>query len=294
MRRILGNEGYTGSQWWGKNRFETEFGSGDGPQRKVSVSPESEWIWLKDFAPVIIEPWLYQAVQEAMDSNPRRGQNWVYSLTDFFICGECGSSVCGSTQYWNGDIYPYYRCSGTMPADYRPKVCDQPGKRADKLEPAVLEPILALVRNPAGIVTDVKRMTEDGGAKIDRRKSDLMGKVKKHRQELAKVTLQQAKGIIDQELYESLAAPINNLQDGLNKDLVSLEDQKKSNEEWARIEDRVRAALANIAKSLDELDGEGLQRLLRLLNIKVVGGPGRVLVTGLLDPSLFTTAQTSA
>ena len=42
-----------------------------------------------------------------------------------------------------GDIYPYYRCSGTQAGDYRAKVCHRAGMRADQLEPAVLEHILA-------------------------------------------------------------------------------------------------------------------------------------------------------
>ncbi len=297
VRTMLRNEAYTGAQWWGKKRYEKLFakkGDEGVAKRSVRDKPEEAWIRLEGFPPMIIEPWLYQAVQEAMDSNPRRGINWVYVLTDFFICGECGSSVCGSTQYWNGDIYPYYRCSGTMPSDYRPKVCDQPGKRADRLELAVLKPILALVKNPVGIVRDLRRMVEDGGAEIEQRKSDLIGRVKKHRLELGTLTMQRTKEIIDQDMYESLCAPINNLLAGLEKEVAGLADQERSAQGWARLEERVQAAFANIAKSLDDLDDEGLQRLLRLLNIKITGGPGRVLVTGLLDPSLVTTAQTLA
>ena len=297
VRNILRNEAYTGSQWWGKKRYEKVFGKkGDEPgrKRKVSLKPEEEWIRLEGISPVIIEPWLYQAVQEAMDSNPRRGQNWVYILREFFICGVCGSGVCGSTQYRNGEMYPYYRCSGTVPRDFRPKVCVEVGKRADKLERAVLEPILALVKSPAGIVRDLRRMVEDGGAELEQRKAELIGKVKKHRLELGTLTMQRTKEIIDQEMYESLCAPINNLLAGYEKDLAGLADQARSRQGWARLEERVQTAFANIAKSLDDLDGEGLQRLLRLLNIKIIGGPGRVLVTGLLDPSLFTTERTSA
>ena len=141
---------------------------------------------------------------------------------------------------------------------------------------------------------DLRRMVEDGGAEVEQRKSDLIGKVKKYRLELGGLTLQRMKRIIDQDMYESLCAPINNLLAGLKKEIAGLADQERSAQGWARLEERVQAAFANIAKSLDELDDEGLQRLLRLLNIKITGGPGRVLVTGLLDPSLVTTAQTLA
>ena len=166
--------------------------------------------------------------------------------------------------------------------------------RADKMEPVVLEHILAVVKDPTGIIEDVRQVSVDGGAKLDKRISGLKGQVKKHRLKLATLTMQRTKENIDQEMYESLSAPVNNFLAQLAKDIAGLEEQKKLNEGWDRVEERIRMAFSRYSESLDTLDDEGMQRLMRLLNIRLVMGPGRVLVTGVLEPSLFTIAQTLA
>ena len=291
---ILRNEANTGSMWWGTKRYEKYYGKEDGPLREVSLKPVEEWIWLDNFAPAIVSREMHEAVQEVMQSNPRRGQNWEYVLSSYFTCGECGSSVTGSTQYWNGGVYPYYRCSGTLGGDYREKVCDMTSSRADKLEPVVLEHIMKAVNNPEEVVNELKRMAADGGAKLEERIVGLKSKVKRHRHELGKLTMREARGDIDQEMYENLSAPVKSLLAGLEKEIAIVEDQKKVNEGWDQLDEQVAAAFAKFGRSLDELDDEELQRLMGLLCLKVTAGRGRVLVTGLLGPSLVTIGQTSA
>lgn len=297
VRTMLRNEAYTGVQWWGKNRYEKVFGKGGNGKRKVTPKPCEEWIRLEGFSPVIIEPALFERVQTAMNSNPRRGEQWDYVLTDFFSCGECGSSVCGATQAkgrHRNDTYPYYRCSGTLGGHFRPKVCDLKSMRADKLEPTVFDRIKAVMRDPAGIIEDLRQISVDGGANLDKLLSRKEGEIRKRRLELATLTMQRTKGIIDQEMYESLSAPLNNLLAQLAKDIAALEEQRKLAEGWEQFEERVRVAFSQYAESLDTLDPEGMQRLMRLLGVRLVAGPGSVLVTGVLDPSLFTTERTWA
>ena len=267
-------------------------GNGRLPQSRLRSG--SGW---DGFSPVIVEPAVFQAVQAAMDCKPRRGKQWDYVLTDFFSCGECGSSVCGATQTEGGRrsaTYPYYRCSGTLGDHSRPKVCGLKSMRGDKLEPPVFDHILEAVRNPAGIIEELRQVSVDGGVNLDQRISRLKGQVKKHRYELATLTMQRTKEIIDQEMYESLSAPVNNLLAQLAGDVAGLEEQKKLAEGWELLEDRLRAALSQYAETLDTLDSEGMQRLMRMLGVRLVAGPKRVLVTGQLDPSLFTTERTLA
>ena len=297
VRTMLRSEAYTGVQWWGRSRYEKNYGKGDSRKRKTTPKPPEEWIRLDGFSPVIVEPAVFQAVQAAMDRKPRRGKQWDYVLTDFFSCGECGSSVCGATQTEGGRrsaTYPYHRCSGTLTGHSRPKVCGLKSMRGDKLEPPVFDHILEAVRNPAGIIEELRQVSVDGGANLDQRISRLKGQVKKRRHELATLTMQRTKEIIDQEMYESLSAPVNNLLAQLAGDVAGLEEQKKLAEGWDLFEGSVRAALSQYAEALDTLDSEGMQRLMRMLGVRLVAGPKRVLVTGQLDPSLFTTEQTLA
>ena len=253
------------------------------------------------FSPVIIEPPIFQAVQEAMDSNPRRGKHWDYVFTNFFFCGTCNSTVSGATQtegqHRNG-TYPYYRCRGTLPdvssAKMRPKICSMESVRADKLEPVVREHIFGAVKDPTLILEGMQQTSLESGGKLQKRISGLERRWKKSRLEVATLTKQLMGKRIDQEMYEILLAPVNHLLAQLEKDIAILKEQEKVEEERDQFGERVRAALSKYSDSLDELDDEGMQRLMRLLNTRLIREPDGVLVTGVLDPSLFTIGRTSA
>ena len=91
---------------------------------------------------------------------------------------------------------------------------------------------------------------------------------------------------------EILAAPVNNLLTQREKDIVLLVEQKNLTERWDQLEKGIRVACLRYADGLDYLDSEGRQRLMRLLNVRLLSEPGKVMVTGILDPSLFTTGRT--
>ena len=287
VRNILKNEAYTGEQWWGQCRYEKI----KGGKRKVTPKPAEEWIRLVGFSPRIIDPALFEAVQGAMDSSARRGSLWDYVFTPFFSCGECGSSVCGATQQ---GLYPYYRCQGTLGYEDRPRVCNLRSMRADELEPVLLKHIRAAVQDPTGIISDMRHDSGDGGADLDLRISHLKGRVTKVRLQVASLSIQEAKSLIDLEMFETLVAPMNHLLAQYEKESALLVEQKGRTEGFDKFEEQVRAAFLRYANGLDSLDSEGLQQLMRLLNIRLVAGPGRLLVTGVLDPSLFTIGRTSA
>ena len=294
---VLRNEAYTGVQWWGKFRTEllksgTDEAGKKLPKRRVTPRPKEEWILLEGFSPRIIEPAVYEAVQRILDGRRRGGTQWDYVFTKFFRCRHCGSPVCGATQKVS---YPYYRCTGTGGDDQRPKICNIPSFRADFLEPAVWRHICAAVQDPSGIIEDLRRAYGDGGSDVDRRISTLRRQVQKRRHEVATLVVQRTKGLIDQAMLETLVAPINHLLEQYERDLGLLEEQKKLSEGLNQLEERIRACLSKYAEGLDSLDSEGKRRLMNLLNVRLTAGSDRrVLVTGVLDLSLFTIGRTLA
>ena len=156
------------------------------------------------------------------------------------------------------------------------------------------ESIEAAVRDPEGIISGLRKEASGDTSGLDRRIADTMRKLKKQELEFDALTLQVSSGRIDQERFDRLSAPMRNAIERLKEDVGLLVRQKSEIEKWEGVEERVRVALAMYADSLGELDEGGLHRLMRLLNVKMVMTPGRVLVTGLLDPSLFTTGRTLA
>ncbi len=88
--------------------------------------------------------------------------------------------------------------------------------------------------------------------------------------------------------------PLNHLLAQHDKDIRMLEQQKGISEDWDRLAERLELAMSRYAGSLDELDAGSLQRLMRLLNIRLTREPDGEVVTGILDPTLFTIGRTWA
>ncbi len=297
VRAMLTNIAYTGVQWYGKRRYEKSYEPG-GPKRRVTEKPPEEWIRVEGFTPKIIEPAVFEAAGRVGVKRSRKGMVWDYELTEFAYCGECDSQVCGATMTANGTSrrfsYPYYRCEGTLGDHYRPKICDLKSLRADKLEPVVDKFVEEAVRNPDGFLEVIRRETSDGGAKLERRVAGKKRELKKKQDEADGLTLQVAKKLIKQARYERLMAPLNVVIERLEEELALLVSQKGAAENLEAFEKQVRATFLQYKEGLSTLDKEGRQQLMRLLNVRVTCYRGRVLVTGVLDPSLFTTERTWA
>lgn len=98
--------------------------------------------------PRIIEPELFQKVQELMKVNRRApSHKWSradYILTDKLFCGKCGTSMvgeCGTGK--SGATYNYYICSKRK----RFKACDKKAVRQDWIEGIVLREIKRILHN---------------------------------------------------------------------------------------------------------------------------------------------------
>lgn len=98
--------------------------------------------------PQIVEPELFQRVQELMKVNRRApSHKWSradYILTDKLFCGKCGSPMvgeCGTGK--SGMTYNYYICSKRK----RFRACDKKAVRQDWIEEIVLREIKAILEN---------------------------------------------------------------------------------------------------------------------------------------------------
>ena len=108
------------------------------------------------------------------------------------------------------------------------------------------------------------------------------------------LAMQRAKELINQDMFENLIRPINNLEDGYLRELELLEKQQRLNEDAVEVESRIRACFERFAEAVDNLDSDGVRALLRRFKIRIVGTKERMVVMGVVDPRVFTTGHTSA
>ena len=294
IHHILRNETHTGAHWWGTKRFQKLPTTHGGPKRLVTPQPPETWVRMTTFSPQIISPAIWAAVQEAMDNRRRPGPLWDYQFSGFSQCAECASNIVGATQQDRGKKYPYYRCSGTVPKDGEPRICSQGSYRADELEPAVWEHIYKAIDAPSLLFDQIRANVNGPTDLVDRQIADLQRRIRKADKEEDTLVMQRTRGVINQKKLERLIAPITNHRIQLEKELALLLEQRKLSHSLDDVEKLVSSGLAAYRQRLSELDTESRNRLLRLLGIRLTGQGRRVLVTGVIDPSLFTTGQTLA
>ena len=110
--------------------------------------------------------------------------------------------------------------------------------------------------------------------------------MEKSRLEVATLTKQLMGERIDQEMYESLLAPVNHLLAQLEKDIAVLKEQEKVEEERDQFGEWVRAALSKYSDSLD--DFEDKRATFSAFGVKVQATRDEMSITVVVDPKVTT------
>lgn len=149
---ILRNEKYTGVYVW--NRLAPA--DPDGHVSRRRLKPRSEWVYIENGMPRIIEPEDFRRAQIAMEKRRHKsGQaraKVFYLLSGLVYCGGCGGPMGGEVRR--------YKSHGDTPVEYRYYACTTKKRLhaagdhvravpADKLESAVVEYLQRIVLNPA-------------------------------------------------------------------------------------------------------------------------------------------------
>lgn len=151
VSRILKNESYTGTYYYGK----TEVVQQQGKQRAVRKSRE-EWIAIP--IPAYIERATYEQIQHRLKSWRKTGgrPSEDYLLRGLARCGRCGAAVTsGVTTKTAGGRVKYYTCTGKTKKGYkvgaadpaRP-VCRGRNWRVDRVDAIVWQRLSVLLAKP--------------------------------------------------------------------------------------------------------------------------------------------------
>ena len=288
---MLRNHTYPGLHYYGKARYQKING-----KRIVTPKPREEWILIPDYAPAIIDPAVFDAVQELWGDpvSSDRPKHWDYFLGQFLTCGECGGTMGGASKVTKGKLYVYYRCSRTVPTPKSPAVCRARAIPGRELEAGVWSHIEAAIRNPSELIADLRKGWQTGGGNLGKRIARLRRDIQKGKAEQMTMVRQHARGLIAEEVLDALIAPVSALVAKHERDLAALIEQQKLHDSAAQAEERIRACFAQYADGLASLDSAGKVSLMSRLKVAVVATRERSLVTAQIDPKLFTIERTLA
>jgi site-specific DNA recombinase len=193
-------------------RLRPRRGVAEFPRRPRGRQPTPAAEQIPIPVPAIVEPALFQAVQERLAehrSHPGRAASQPrYLLAGLVVCKRCGYAYRGRMQ--NGKAHPggyrYYRCYGTeaerLPGGVR--VCAGPSIQVERLDEAVWSDVRALLLEPERLTGEferrLRREEAAGGTTPTGRSLDkLIGQV---RRRMARLVEMYAEGFIEKDQFQ--------------------------------------------------------------------------------------------
>jgi site-specific DNA recombinase len=281
LQRLLRNEAYIGRVYY--NRRETINGApaSRGARRtktRYRERPREQWIPIP--VPAIIDQDTFERAQQVSRENPKWSPRGIepghWLLRGLIECGHCHVGCnCHKMRGRNGTFHRYYYCRNhdILRAGGEHLRCPERNIRADELDAyvfaqvrrALLEPAQLLAGEQAVITTSPPDDNQLIGAQL----TALARKLDQAERERGRLLDAYQAALLDLDELTRRTAALTARRDQLAAEHAELTDRRA---DLAR-ENRLRRGLAGFAErvlaSLDELDFDGRQRLLRMVVEKV-------------------------
>jgi site-specific DNA recombinase len=281
LQRLLRNEAYIGRVYY--NRRETINGapSHRGARRTTTryrERPREEWILIP--VPAIIDQDTFARAQQVRRENPKWSPRGVepghWLLRGLIECGHCHVGCnCHKMRGRNGAFHRYYYCRNhdVLRAGGEHLRCPERNIRADELDAYVFAQVRRALLEPAQLIAGEHALITSTPPNDD----DLIGaqlaalERKLDQAELERGRLLDAyqAALLDLDELTRRTAALTARRDQLAAEHADLTDRRADLARENRLRRGIAAFAERVLASLDELDFDGRQRLLRLVVEKV-------------------------
>ena len=270
--RLLRNEAYVGRVYY--NRTASVLDRHPGKGTRQVRRPREQWVGIA--VPAIVSEELFEAAQRASYDNsqwsPRRSEPHHWLLRGLVKCGHCGVSVsCHKMRGRNGTFHRYYYCRNHDPlrAGGEHRRCPERNIRADELDAFAFEQVRAAMMRPDVLLTGEaavlsRRETGDDEllaaqvARFDR-------KIESAAAERRRVAdLYQANFIPREELLRR-GKELELRRRTLEAQREALIAQRQALAQHNRLRERIEGFADRVRATIDQLDFDQRQKLLRLV-----------------------------
>lgn len=241
---ILRQEVYTGAVIQGKSKNISY------KNKKRVKLPKSEWIIVRDMHEAIIEPDLWNSVQELLNNHKLRDKQFksdenaeINPLKGSVYCKECGAGMWRMSYQCAKERYKYYRCKTVKNSN---GICDNVNSiRQIDLEAA----ILAELKNVIKSYMDSDKIEVTGNTGLNKKTEALKTEKNQNEKNISKLQnnsfqlyKDKISGLFDDEQFKML-------NDSFNKELKQLQKRMEEiNKELDKLEIQ-----RNARKSKDEV-----------------------------------------
>ena len=270
---MLKNPAYKGEAAFGKTHWEP-----NGPRLRVprgkpahprrafwgKDAPKDEWITIP--VPALVDPALFDAVQEQLEENRRRARipqkGSRYVLQGLLVCAKCGYAYHGCT---NDERNAYYRCSGSMslPRFGGKRWCWNKALRMDQTDAAVWQEVCSLLEEPARLEQEYRERLQPSSQPNEQEGLDAqMGKL---RRGVARLIDSYADGLIDKQEFEPRVRRLRERLRHLEEQLERLKQEAEGEEELRTLLGRLETFAAKVKEGLHNADFQTRREIIRAL-----------------------------
>ncbi|MGN7354406.1 recombinase family protein [Paenibacillus amylolyticus] len=234
ISRILRNESYMGTYYYGKTEVEQQ----NGKRRQV---PRPRDQWKKITIPAYIDEITFGRLQKCLDGNIKNGgrPSEDYLLKGIARCGRCGAAVSsGITTRTQNGLLKYYSCTRKTRKSYSTetgepnKICLGENWRVDMVDSLIWNEVVRLIDNPKKLIdkmldkiSDVSKVRD-----MEKNRDEIIKLIKEKESSKARYIDLYADGIIKSK--EELSIKLESVEieiDELNKELSLITDNLELN-----------------------------------------------------------------
>lgn len=279
--RLLNNEAYIGTVYYNRREYIEAAAPRRGQRHRKTRHrdrPREEWIAIP-VPPVIDRDTFERAKSVSRDNtkwNPRGAEPGAWLLRGLIECGHCHVGCnCHKLRGRNGTFHRYYYCRNhdLLRAGGEDRRCPERNIRANELDEYVFQQVRQALLDPGALLAGERAVIANAPLDEDELIAVQLGRISKAIQaaEHGRTRLLDAyqAGLLPMDELTQRTKTISHRRDELTqeKDTLTARSVELANE------NRLRRGLAGfaerVAASLDELDPDARQRLLRLVIEKV-------------------------
>jgi len=282
--RLLKNPAFRGEAAFGKTRVGPRpprprpvRGGSEQPRwpHKLIDLPATEWIRIP--VPAILDPVLFDAVQEQLCENLRRSRERArgarYLLQGLLVCRSCGYAYGGkvlSSRLAGGGCreYTYYRCCGSDAHRFGgQQVCTNTQLRTDVLDAAVWQEVEHVLRDPARIAVEYERRLEAAGRRDTGGLSSAAVEMQlaKLRRGMGRLIDSYAEGLIERAEFEPRIAGVRQRIHAWEVQAEALQDEAAQRRTLSLIIGRLEDFARRVHDRVADVDWHQRRELIRLL-----------------------------
>jgi site-specific DNA recombinase len=267
------------------------------PRRGCTTRPAPADEWISIPVPAIVDDALFEAVQEQLAHNRKRGRQRQrgarHLLQGLVVCAQCGyacyaKQISAKAAKGRPRHYAYYRCLGTDAYRFGGhRVCDNKQVRTDTLEDAVWEDVRDLMADPQRVEQEYERRLSSLPNETSTTIDQLNTQLRKLKRASARLLDAYEDGWIDKAEFEQRMCRVQSRQEQFQTQADALADDQSQRHELRLVIGELRDFAGRVAGGMQEADWTARRDIIRSLVKEIQVGAESIQIVYRVNPPPF-------